>query len=328
MIKACIKLLITGIILFVVGIIGTAVLAVNGYEDVFSFDIPMRYRGSSSTDYVTEVSDGGYYYDSDGEFSILDMKYADTVTMLDVKVDAASFYIMPGDTLSISGSNIKTEYLDYKIEDGFLYVSYSPEFYLVKWDFDFDDAQIIITVPPKVYEFADFSVKAGGLHVGDFEVNRLYVDLAAGYSSFSNVSASEAAQIKMTAGDCTFESCSFRNADIKMTAGSMTYNACKITGQNGINMTAGDLYMELIGKRSDYKINVDKTAGSVYIDGDSINSKEYAETTFATTYIIEENDSGEYTVPPAEEAPPAEKANDLYVKITAGDCYISFYENE
>lgn len=327
MVKACIKLLITGIILFIVGIIGTAVLAVNGYEDVFSFEIPSRYRGSSSTDYVTQVADGEYYYDSDGEFSILDMKYADTVTKLDVNVKAGSFFIMSGDNLSISGSNIKTEYLDYKIEDGILYVSYSPEFYLVNWDFDFDDTQIIITVPPKVYETANFSVKAGELHVGDFEVNRLYVDFAAGDSSFSNVSASETAQIKMTAGDCIFESCSFYNADIKMTAGSMTYNACKIIGQNAINMTAGDLYMELLGKRSDYNISVDRTAGSVYINGDYMNSKEYAETTFATTYIIEENNSGEYSVPPAEESPSAEKANDLNIKITAGECYISFYEN-
>lgn len=318
MVKACIKLLITGIILLIVGIIGVAVLAVNGYEDVFSFDIPVRYRSSGTT---IEVVDNGYSY-ADGEFSILDMKYADTVTKLDVNVKAGNFFILPGDTLSISGSNIKTEYLDYKIENGVLYVSYSPEINLLNLDFDFDDTQIMITVPPKVYETANFSVKAGELHVGDFEVNRLYVDFAAGDSSFSNVSASESAQIKMTAGDCTFENCSFYNANIKMTAGSMNYTACKIIGQNAINMTAGDLYMDLIGKRSDYKINVDKTAGSVYIDGDSINSKEYAETTFATTYIIEENDSGEYTVPPAE------KANDLYVKITAGDCYISFYENE
>ncbi|MDE6595759.1 MAG: DUF4097 domain-containing protein, partial [Oscillospiraceae bacterium] len=318
------KLLITVIILFVVGIIGVAVLAVNGYEDVFS--LPVRYNSHSTA--VTEVADSGYYYDSDGEFSILDMKYADTVTKLDINVKTGNFFIMSGDTLSISGSNIKTEYLDYKIEDGVFYVSYSPEFYLMNWDFNFDDAQIIITVPPKVYETANFSVKAGELHVGDFEVNRLYVDFAAGNSSFSNVSASEAAQIKMTAGDCVFENCSFRNADIKMTAGSMYYNACKIIGQNAINMTAGDLYMELLGKRSDYNISIDRTAGGVYIDGDYI-VKEYAETTFATTYIIDEIDSEEYA---EREVSVQEKAeenvkNDLYIKITAGECNITFYEN-
>ena len=63
MAKACIKLLITGIILFIVGIIGVAVLAVNGYEDVFS--LPVRYNSSSSTEHITVVADGEYYYDSD-----------------------------------------------------------------------------------------------------------------------------------------------------------------------------------------------------------------------------------------------------------------------
>ncbi|MDE6709536.1 MAG: DUF4097 domain-containing protein [Oscillospiraceae bacterium] len=318
MVKACIKLLITGIILFIVGIIGVAVLAVNGYEDVFS--LPVRYNTA-----VTEVADSGYYYDGDGEFSILDMKYADTVTKLNVNVKAGCFFIMSGDNLSISGSNIKTEYLDYKIEDGVLYVSYSPEFYLMNWDFNFDDAQIIITVPPKVYEIAEFSVKAGELNVSDFEANRLYVDFAAGNSYFSNVGASEASQIKMTAGDCTFENCYLYNADIKMTAGSMYYNLCKITGKNAINMTAGDLYMELIGKRSDYNISIDRTAGGVYIDGDYI-VKEYEETTFVTTFITDKDSSEK--LPPAEEAPPTEKVNDLSIKITAGECNITFYENE
>lgn len=324
MAKACIKLLITGIILLIVGMIGVTVLVVNGYEDVFWLDVPVRYRSSGT---AIEVIDNGYYYDGDGEFSILDMKYADTVTKLDITVNTGNFSIMQGDNLSITGSNIKTEYLDYKIEDGSLYVTYSPELYLFNWDFDADDAYICITVPPKVYETANFSVKAGGLSVYDFEVNRLYVDFTAGDSNFSNVSASETAQIKMTAGGCIFENCSFRNAYIKMTAGSMVYNTCKIIGQNSIKMTAGDLYMELLGKRSDYNINVDRTAGDVYIDGDYVNYNEYAETTFATTFIMDENSSEEYSVPPDEEAPPAEKANDLYVKITAGDCYISFYEN-
>ncbi|MDE7289708.1 MAG: hypothetical protein K2N71_09465, partial [Oscillospiraceae bacterium] len=119
--------------------------------------------------------------------------------------------------------------------------------------------------------------------------------------------------------------CSFYNADIKMTAGSMYYNACKIRSKSAINMTAGDLYMELLGKRSDYNISVDRTAGGVYIDGDYI-VKEYEETTFVTTFITDKDSSEE--LPPAEEAPPIEKFNDLSIKITAGECNITFYENE
>lgn len=322
MLKACLKLLLTGIILFIVGIIGLATLEVNGY-DISNISLPVRHH---SSDTAIEVVDNGYSYE-DVEFSVLDMKYADTVTKLDINVKAGNFTIITGDTLGISGTNIKTECLDYKIEDGILYVSYSPEFYL--FNFDFDDTEIFITVPPKIYETANFSVKAGELTVSDFEVNRLYVDFAAGDSYFTNVTASEAVQLKMTAGECIFENCIFNDPNIKMTAGSMTYSFCKIKGNSGINMTAGNLYMELLGKRSDYNISVNRTAGDIYIDGNEFDSGEYAETTFATTYIIDENPDeyaeGEVSV---QEKAEENVKNKLDIKITAGECNISFYENE
>ncbi len=103
----------------------------------------------------------------------------------------------------------------------------------------------------------------------------------------------------------------------------MYYNACKIIGQNGINMTAGDLYMELLGKRSDYNINIDRTAGSVYIDGDYI-VKDYEEKTFVTTVDDHSHHSGDSDVEQVTE----NVKNDLYIKITAGECNITFYENE
>lgn len=330
MVKACIKLLITGIILFIVGIIGVMVLVFNGYEDVFS--LPVQHNSSNTA--VSEVVDNGEYYDDGEGFSIMNMKYADTVTKLDVNVKAGNFMILSGDTLGISGTNIKTECLDYRIEDGILYVTYSPEFYLFKldFDFDFDDTVIVITVPSKVYETANFSVKAGELSVHDLEVNRLYVDFAAGDSYFSNVTASEAAQLKMTAGECIFESCIFNDPNIKMTAGSMTYSASKIKGNCGINMTAGELYMELLGRRSDYNISVDKTAGDVYIDGNEFGNGKYAygsdegeATTFETTYISEEYAGSEVSV---QEKADENDRNNLNIKITAGECNILFYENE
>lgn len=324
MLKACLKLLLMGIILFIVGFIGLATLAVNGY-DISDISLPVRYGSSDTT--VSEAVDNGEYYYDDENFSILNLKYADTVTKLDINVKAGNFTILPGDTLEISGTNIKTECLDYKIEDGILYVSYSPEFYL--FNFDFDDTEIFITVPPKIYETANFSVKAGELTVSDFEVNRLYVDFAAGDSYFTNVTASEAVQLKMTAGECIFENCIFNDPNIKMTAGSMTYSFCKIKGNSEINMTAGNLYMELLGKRSDYNISVNRTAGDIYIDGNEFGSGEYAETTFATTYIIDENPDeyaeGEVSV---QEKTEENIKNKLDIKITAGECNISFYENE
>lgn len=325
MLKACLKLLLTGIILFIVGIIGLATLAVNGY-DISDISLPVRYGSSDTT--VSEAVDNGEYYYDDENFSILNLKYAETVTKLDINVKAGNFTVLPGDTLGISGTNVKTECLDYKIEDGILYVTYSPEFYL--FNFDFDDTDIVITVPPKIYETANFSIKAGMLAVQDFEVNRLYVDFAAGDSYFSNVTASEAAQLKMTAGECVFQDCIFNDPNIKMTAGSMTYSACRIKGSSGINMTAGDLYMELLGKRSDYNISVHRTAGEVYIDGNEFSSGEYAETMAETTVIVPltQEVMTDHTEVSVQEKAEENVQNKLDIKITAGECNISFSENE
>lgn len=322
MLKACLKLLITGIILFIVGFIGLATLAVNGY-DISDLSLPVRYGGSENyavtSTYI--VDNGEYSYDGEN-FSILDIKYADTVKNLDINVKAGNFTVLQGETLGISGYNISTEYLDYRVENSTLYVTYSPQLYL--FNFDIDEAQIVISVPPKVFEDAKFTVKAGGIDVHDFKANKLYAEFSAGESVFSNVSASELASLKMTAGECVLEGCSFNNSDIKMTAGSMVYSACKIIGENKINMTAGDLYMELLGKRSDYKFSVHRTAGGVYIDGDYWGNK--SEKTAITTEIITET-------PDSTEVLQSERVeergeNSFDINITAGECNISFYENE
>lgn len=325
MLKACLKLLITGIILFIVGFIGLATLAVNGY-DISDLSLPVRYGSSgdyavTSTETPYLVDSGEYSYD-ENSVSILDIKYADTVKNLNINVKAGNFTILRGETLGISGYNISTEFLDYRVENGTLYVTYSPQIYL--FNFDIDDADIIITVPPNVYDTANFSIKAGGLSVCDFEANKIYAEFAAGESMFSNVSAAELASLKMTAGECVFEGCSFNNADIKMTAGSMTYSACKIIGENAVNMTAGDIYMELLGNRSDYKFSVRRTAGEVYIDGDYWDNK--SEETVVTTEIITET-------PDSTEVSQTERVeergeNSFDINITAGECNISFYENE
>ncbi len=328
MVKACIKLLITGIILLIVGITGVSVLWVNGYEDVFS--LPVRHHGSETT-YVTYEDIGEYSYDGDGEFSIVNPQNADTVNKLDINIDLGDFTIMSADVISISGTGVAPECLNYKIENGSLYVSYSPEFYLFNWDFSDNDTDIIITVPPKVFETANFSVTAGELNVADLEVNRLSVDLMAGEHHFTNVNAAESAQIKMSAGDCTFENCNFNNANIKMTAGSMYYTQCKMVGENSIKMNAGDLYMDLIGKRTGYKWSVDRTAGSVYIDGDHVSSGEYtysetsAVTSLAVTPVTEENAAGQSEVSVQEKVSES-GINSFDIKISAGECYISFYE--
>lgn len=111
----------------------------------------------------------------------------------------------------------------------------------------------------------------------------------------------------------------------------MYYTQCKMVGENSIKMNAGDLYMDLIGKRTGYKWSVDRTAGSVYIDGDHVSSGEYtysetsAVTSLAVTPVTGENAAGQSEVSVQEKVSES-GINSFDIKISAGECYISFYE--
>lgn len=313
MLKACIKLLVWGIVLFVGGTVGLAALELNGY-DVSDISI-----GGSSTDSIimdngiettfvttyiageeavsefTEVS-----YKSEYGYVIDNFENAEDITSIKVNIRAGNFIINSSDRLSISCMYVNDDYFDYSVVDNCLTVSYMPKVSLSNFNFEtfsFDEAQIVIDLPQKVYENAEFSVTAGELMITSLVADNLSIDFSAGESVLQNVRAGISADIVMTAGECTFDSCTFSNMAMKMTAGDMYILNSEILGVNNVKMTAGNLNMELLGYRIDYNIGVDRTAGEVYIDGDYTKGMEKA--------------SGSY-------------ANELDINITAGNCDISF----
>lgn len=318
--KTCLKMFITGMILFVVGGAGLAALDINGY-DIEEFGT----RTAESTiavdeGAVVENGTGGYRFQVDQE----------DVTKLDVKVNMENFNVIEGDTFEVIGYNIDPSYFNCTVNGSCLYLSYSPKVKL--FDIYRDNTtigNITVHVPKKLLESVDFTVKAGNLSVTDIDVKTLSLDMSAGTANFENVSAQERSQIKMTAGSCYFESCNFNNRNnVNMTAGDMIFNECRLIGDSDVKMTAGDLFMYLIGRRSDYNIKVDRTAGDVYIDGYEYGS-DYAVTTMVTTVYQEEAYAEEHADGIHEESLHEEHVkNNLNVKITAGNCSISFNENE
>lgn len=332
--KTCLKLLLTGIILFIIGVAGLAALEINGYP-VSDIDIDLPGSGSRA-DYVIQeatIVDGGTYDDNS-----VYMTLGETVSKLDIDVKMGTFTVQKGDKFTLEGYNINSEYLDWNLTDGCLHVSYSPNIKLFSLDFiDLDSACIVITVPDKLLESADFDVKAGHLSVDGIVAKELSLDMSAGDVLFSNVEAQESAELEMSAGDCIFCDCAFYNdSDIKVTAGSMNYSACRLTGDSDVEITAGALYMDLSGNRSDYNIKVDRTAGSIYIDGGEYGG-EYAVTvevtTYMTTYIeqVYEGDVPDDTPVPEHDTEHLHHSTaeenqtcDMDIKITAGECNISF----
>lgn len=343
MLKACAKLLISGIIMILVGVIGVGVLWGTGMID--DDDLTINFRSSSSNTYAYESAVDSGYYDGDGFYSaIIDTKDAD-ITSLDIDIGTGSFTLFKGDEFIITAENAQKDQFSYGIHDGCLYVKYSPEFSLMSLDFSAfgGDTNIILTVPEKIFDSVSLNMTAGEISAQEISTNRLITKVTAGSMYLGDVTA-ESATFKMSAGDFNATNSTFKNAAISMTAGDMFFGDCKLYGDNNIKMTAGELQMCLIGDRADYRINIDRALGNVYIDGRDMD--EYAETTFASTVVLTEEivtqtESTEGILSPGggmavgkiveqeDRISANEKPNgSIDINMTAGNCYIEFLGGE
>lgn len=323
MLKSCLKLLITGIILIFVGFTGICVLL--GTEIISPNDLSIDFAGSTST-YVDEGSAEAPY--NNENFITLNEK-ANDVTKLDIDIGMGSFYIEKGSELSISTYDIDPGSFEYNIYDGCLTLKYSPTVKLMSFDFlDFDGgcSSIFLTVPEKMYDSISLNMTAGDLFVNGISAKQLTTKSSAGSMCLTEV-ASDSATLKMTAGDVNVSNSTLKNIILSMTAGNMYFNDCKIYGDNNIKLTAGELTMSLVGYRQDYRINVDKALGNVYIDGMDANG-EYAESNAGTTALpVVQYDDMEIT----SEQEIVDKGTDnenpngsIDINMTAGNCYIEF----
>lgn len=330
MLKACLKLFTSGIIMIFVGVIGIGVLLGTGMID--EDDLSIDFGSSSNNTYAYESA-----VDSDNYITI-GSKEAN-ITSLDIDIGMGSFILVKGDEFALSTDGIINDKFSYEVKDGCLYVGYSPEFNLLSLDFNFTasdkDSSIILTVPKDDFDSVTLNMTAGDVFVNEITAKNLTTKVSAGSMYLESVYA-DSASFKMTAGDFTVSNSTVKNAAISMTAGDMLFSDCKLYGDNSIKMTAGELNMSLIGDRADYKINIDKALGDVYINGTDMG--EYAETTFATTMVLTEitvtqtvsDDETELVEQEdRDRVSDNEKPNgSIDINMTAGNCYIEFLGGE
>lgn len=333
MLKSCLKLLVTGIILIFVGFTGICVML--GVGMISPDDLSIDFAGSTNS-YVGEAP-----YNNEN-FIDLNEK-ANDITKLDIDIGMGSFYIEKGDEFSISTYDIDPGSFEYNIYDGCLTVKYSPTVKLMSFDFlNFDGggSSIYLYVPEKVYDSVNLNMTAGDFYVNSISAKQLSTESSAGSMYLTEV-ASDNTTLKMTAGDVTVSNSTLKDIFISMNAGEMYLNDCKIYGDNKIKMTAGELIMSLVGNRRDYSINIDKALGNVYIDGMD-TGVDYAETTTMLTEVVttqtggslEQIDNGDTGVivgvdisenEITKENTDNEKPNgSIDINITAGNCYIEF----
>lgn len=290
MLKKCLSLFITGIILIAIGGIGLVALAMNGVN-LNGISI-----GPSSSETSLE----------NVEMCIIPIDETEEITSLDFSSNTGVFTIVRGDSFTVE-TNLGA--FSWEITDGCLKIENDVPIEFMS----FDDAaiEIIVTVPERHFKEVKLSLKAGEFYADDIITDKLTIDMDAGEAVLNNISAITASDITINAGECTFSNSVLNESEINMDAGEMIFEECKLTGENEINLDFGEISMLLLGKRSDYELDIENDLGEVNVDG-----VPYINGIVETT--IFETNSGNVE--------PVNPIGTININLDLGECNIDFME--
>lgn len=243
MLKKCLSLFITGIIFCAIGGIGIATLAMNGMLDTLSINGSFEHESAPS------------------ELALMPIEETQEITSLDFSAGAGVFTIVRGESFNVE-TNLST--IVCEVSDNCLKIENTAPMSFM----NFNDvaAVVTVTIPERQFDEVKLELNAGEFYADDIVADKLTIEMDAGAAVFNNISAISEADITINAGECTFNNSVLNESEINMDAGEMIFEKSKLTGENEINLDFGEISMNLLGKRSDYELEINNDLGEVNVD--------------------------------------------------------------
>ena len=127
--------------------------------------------------------------------------------------------------------------------------------------------KVILTVPQdKIFDYVDINAGAGSVIIDEISSNMLDIELGAGELRAGKLVAAYKAEIDGGAGSVTISGGHLSNADIDMGVGELNLTS-ELSGKSSIEYGVGETNLVLIGEEDDYKIELDKGIGEVWLAG-------------------------------------------------------------
>ena len=181
---------------------------------------------------------------------------------LDIEINAADISVKEGNAFSVE-SNLK--YLKVEEKGGVLTVKENRRFSGTN-----TGAVLTVYVPAgTVFDNVNLTTGAGRVTVEKLQSGTLDFELGAGEVSVGFLSASRSADIEGGAGKITISNGVLKNLDLEMGMGQLNLVAA-LTGDCQLDLGVGETNITLIGKREDYRLELEKGLGSISVDGKEV----------------------------------------------------------
>ncbi len=178
---------------------------------------------------------------------------------LEIKVNAADFTIKQGESFSVE-SNLK--YLTVEDENGVLTIKETK-----KYVSTYVGAVLTLCIPADtVFEKANITTGAGRLTVDYLSAETMNFELGAGEVSIDTLVAASSVDIDGGAGKITVSGGALCNLDLDMGVGQLNLTSA-LTGKSDFDLGIGESNITVLGKKDDYKLDIEKGIGNITVDG-------------------------------------------------------------
>lgn len=184
---------------------------------------------------------------------------------LNIELGSIELEIKTGEKFEIS-----TNYLDIEINEINDTLEITSE---TKSSLSFsNDAKLILIIPSN-YEFNNISIKLGASSFKAKELigDNVSLELGAGRVTINDLKAKESTKINGGAGMFTIESGSIHNLKLNMGVGEASISAY-LAGKSEILAGVGNIDLNLLGINDDYKIDVSKGMGTIFVNDKEIEN--------------------------------------------------------
>ena len=186
------------------------------------------------------------------------------VRSLAVKINAADFTIRHGEAFSVE-SNLK--YLSVEERNGVLTIEETKKF-----SRSYNGAVLTLTVPADTeFEKVNMVTGAGRLTADRLSAATMDFELGAGEVKIDTLIATSEIDLEGGAGKITVSGGALHNLDLDMGVGQLNLTSA-LTGECDFNFGVGESNVTVIGKKDDYRLDVEKGLGNVTVDGISVSN--------------------------------------------------------
>lgn len=183
---------------------------------------------------------------------------------LDIEINAADLYIKEGDAFSVE-SNLK----HLKVEEGGLLTIQETKIFTGTYS----GAVLTVYVPAgTVFDNVNLTTGASRLTIENLTSGTLDFELGAGDVSIDSLVATKSADIDGGAGRITITNGTLKDLDLDMGVGQLNLTSA-LTGNCQLDLGVGESNITLIGSKENYKLDLEKGLGNIFIDG--VNVSDY-----------------------------------------------------